>query len=170
MTCRTAGIEHQSLPRFCFNDLHHPISYLDTLLKTGSESIETTLRRRRILFAEFVARMEDTRLPKCVMFGEIVGGAGCVGGQERVWMGCFLDDLRAFGINADQWATAAQDEGEWRKTAEQGAEHFMAKWIVAEKTKAGLRHAVVFPNVTGRTNKRIAQSKRARAGSLALLD
>ena len=37
--------------------------------------------------------MEDTRLPKCVMFGEMVGGAGCVGGQEKEWMGCFLDDL-----------------------------------------------------------------------------
>ena len=34
----------------------HPISYLDTLLKTGSESIGPTLRRRRILFAGFVAR------------------------------------------------------------------------------------------------------------------
>ena len=112
--------------------------------------------------------MEDTRLPKCVMFGEMVGGAGCVGGQEKEWMGCFLDDLRAFGINADQWTTAAQDEGEWRRTVEQGAEHFMAKWIVAEKTKAGLRHAVVCPNVTG-TKKRIAQSKRARADSLALV-
>ena len=30
-------------------------------------------------------------------------------------MGCFLDDLRAFGINADQWTTAAQDEGGWRR-------------------------------------------------------
>ena len=148
----------------------HPIFYLDTLLKTGSESIETTLRRRRILFAGFVARMEDTRLPMCVMFGEMVGGEGCVGGQENEWMGCFLDDLRAFGINADQWTTAAQDEGEYRRTAEQGAEHFMAKWIVAEKTEVGLRHAVVCPNVTGRIKKRIAQSKRARAGSLALVD
>ena len=46
----------------------------------------------------------------------------------------------------------------------------MAKWIVAEKIKAGLRHAVVCPNVTGRTKERIAQSKRARAGSLALVD
>ena len=114
--------------------------------------------------------MEDTRLPKCVMFGEMVGGAGCVRGQEKEWTGCFLDDLRAFGINADQWTTAPQDEGEWRRTAEQEAEHFMAKWIVAEKTKAGLRHAVVCPNVTGRTKKRIAQSKRARAGSLAYVD
>ena len=153
------------------NRADHPISYLDTLLvKTGSESIEETLRRWRILFAGFVARMEDTRLPKCVMFGEMVGGAGCVGGQEKKLMGFFLDDLRAFGINADQWMTAAQDERKWRRTAEQGAEHFMAKYIVAEKTKAGLRHAVVCPNMTGRTKERIAQSKRARAGSLALVD
>ena len=108
--------------------------------------------------------MEDTRLPKCVMVGEMVGGAGCVGGQEKEWMGCFLD------INADQWTTAAEDEGEWRRTGEQGAKHFAAKWIVAEKTKAGLRHAVVCLDVTGRTKERVAQSKRARAGSLALVD
>ena len=43
-----------------------PISYhLGTLIiKTGSESIKATLRRRRILFVEFVARRKDTRLPK----------------------------------------------------------------------------------------------------------
>ena len=117
-------------------------------IKTGSESIEATLRRRRILFAGFVARMEDTRLPKCVMFGELVGGAGCVGGQEKEWMGCSLHDLRAFGTNADQWRTAVQDEGKWRRTAER----FMAKWIAAAKAMAGLRHAVICPNVTGRTS------------------
>ena len=61
----------------------YPISYLDTLIKTGSESIEATLRRRWILFAGFVAPMEDTRLPKCVLFGEMGEGVGCVGGQEK---------------------------------------------------------------------------------------
>ena len=45
--------------------------------------------------------MEDTRLSKCVISRELVGGAGCVGGQGKEWTGCFLDDLRAFGINAD---------------------------------------------------------------------
>ena len=109
------------------NRADHPIFYLDTLIKTESESIKATLRKKRILLAGFVARMEDTRLPKCVVFGELVEGAGCVGGQEKEWMWCFLNDLGAFGINAEQWTTAAQDEGEWRRTAEQGAEHFMAK-------------------------------------------
>ena len=46
----------------------------------------------------------------------------------------------------------------------------MVKWIATEKAKPGLRHAVVCPNVTGRTKERIAQSKRARAGSFALVD
>ena len=49
--------------------------------------------------------------------------------------GCFLDDLNAFGIKGDQWTTAAQDEREWRRTVEQGAEYFMVKWIAAEKAR-----------------------------------
>ena len=55
--------------------------------------------------------MEDTRLPKCVIFGELVGGAGSTGGQEKEWMGCSLDDLRVFGIHPDKWTIATQDEG-----------------------------------------------------------
>ena len=46
----------------------------------------------------------------------------------------------------------------------------MAKWIAVEEVRAGLQHAVVCPNVTGRTKERIAKSKRSRAGSLALFD
>ena len=34
------------------NRADHPISYLDALIKTGSESIEATLRRRRILLRD----------------------------------------------------------------------------------------------------------------------
>ena len=79
------------------------ISYLDALTKKGSKSIEAIIRRRRrILFAGFVAPMKSTRLQKYEIFGELVGGAGCVGEHEKEWMGCLLDDLRAFGINADQ--------------------------------------------------------------------
>ena len=139
-------------------------------MKTGSESIEATLRKRRILFAGFVARMEDTRLPKCVMFGELVGGAVSAEGQEKGWMGCLLDDLRAFGIETDQWRIAAQGAEEWYKIVKQGAEFFMTKWIAAERAKTAMRHAVACSNVTGRTKERVAQSKRAHADLLAIVD
>ena len=94
------------------NRVDHPIFYLDMLIKAGSESMEATIRRRRILFAGFMARMENTRLQKYVMFEELVGGAGCVGCEGKEWAGCFLDDPRAFGINADQRKTATQGERE----------------------------------------------------------
>ena len=43
------------------NRADHTIFYLDTLVKTESESLEATLRRRRILFMGFVARMGRIR-------------------------------------------------------------------------------------------------------------
>ena len=47
----------------------------------------------------------------------------------------------------------------------------MTRWIAAEKVRDGLRHAVAAcPDVTGMTKERIAQSKGARAGSLAIVD
>ena len=73
-------------------------------------------------------------------------------------MGYLLDDLRAFGIKTDQWTIAAQDEGEWHRTAKQGAEFFMTRWIAAERARAALRHAVVSPNVTRRTKERVARA------------
>ena len=53
------------------------------------------------------------------------GGRGLRGGARKRWMG-YLLDLRAFGINADEWMAAVQDEGGWRKTAEQEVNRFMA--------------------------------------------
>ena len=46
----------------------HILSCAKAPLKTDSESVETTVRRRRILFAGFVARMEEERLPRRVKF------------------------------------------------------------------------------------------------------
>ena len=150
------------------NRADHPISYLDTHIKTGSESIEATSSRRRILFAGFVARMEDTKLTKCVMFGELVGGAGCVGGQEKEWMGCFLDDLRAFDINiGGRLQPRTRGNGAerrnilWRNYGEMDHYRGSQGWTTACSRK---------PNMTGRTKERIAQSKRVRAVSLAFVD
>ena len=89
-------------------------------------------------------------------------GCGLRGGQEKEWMGCLLDDLRVFSIDPDKWTITAQDEGEWHWKTKQGAELFMTK----NRARAALRYAESCPNVTGRTQERVAQSKRARTGLL----
>ena len=60
-----------------------PISYLGTPIETGDGNIEAIMLKRRILLSGFGVRMEDTRLPKCVMFGELVGSAGCVERKKK---------------------------------------------------------------------------------------
>ena len=92
------------------------------------------------------------------------------GDKRKNGWGCLLDDFRVFGIDPDKWTIAAKDEGEWHRTVKQGAELFITKWIAADRAKDALRHAVVSPNVTGRIKERVAQSKRARTGSLATID
>ena len=67
--------------------------YADALSKTAFESIEAIVRKQRILFAGFVARMGEERLPQRVMFGELVGGKGYSGGQEKDWMAHLKEDI-----------------------------------------------------------------------------
>ena len=63
----------------------HNLSSADALAQTDSERVEAIVRKRRILFAGFVARMGEERLPQRVMYGEFVGGKGYSGGAgERL--------------------------------------------------------------------------------------
>ena len=96
-------------------------------------------------------------------------GAGYVGGQEK-YDRVFPERLQGFRHQRRPVYDCSPGREGMAQNSGQGPEHFMAKWIVAEKARAGLRHAIVCSNVTGRTKERIAQSKRDRAGSLALVD
>ena len=59
------------------------LSYADALAQTDSESVEAIVRKQRILFAGFVARMGEERLPQRVMFGEFVGVRATQGGKRK---------------------------------------------------------------------------------------
>ena len=66
-------------------DGYHVLSYVDALAKTDCENVETTVRKRRILFAGFVARMGNERLPKRVsdVWGTGGGKGYLVSGRAR---------------------------------------------------------------------------------------
>ena len=59
------------------------LSYADALAKTASESIEAKVRKRRIWYAGFVARMGEERLPQRVMFGSLLGERATQGAKRR---------------------------------------------------------------------------------------
>ena len=97
-----------------------PLSYAETLLRTGcDETVEATVRKRRLCFACFVMRMKDSRLPKRVLLGTLATGKGYRGGEESDWVSHLGEAPVAFGVEEKKegarWQTSAlkQEEG-WR--------------------------------------------------------
>ena len=65
-----------------------------------------------------IARMEDMRLPKRVMFGKLPATRPRHGPRKR-WRGVIMEDLDHLAppVPADKWYTTAQDRPAWRKVA-----------------------------------------------------
>ena len=110
-----------------------------------------------------MARMGDTRLPKCGMLEELVRGAGCVGASKKrgwgvSWTSSELSDdcsPRRGGMAQNGGTRGVTFHGEMDRCRE------VKCWITAS---SGM------PERDGKIKKRMAQIKRARAGSLALVD
>ena len=96
-----------------------------------------------------------------------MGGAGCVGGQEKESMGCFLDDLRAFGTNADQWTTAG---GMAQNGRTRGRTLFHGEMDRCRESQGWTTACSGMPECDGKDQDEDIPSKRTRAGSLALVD
>ena len=74
-------------------------SYNRVLEITGCESIETTLRTIKLLWAGTLLRMSGGRLPKQIVLGNFEGAVRRGrGGEEKEWTDCVQSDIRAFGI------------------------------------------------------------------------
>ena len=68
------------------------LMYVETLKKTQRESIETTIRKRRLLFAGAVQWTTNERLTHRVMFGTMVGGENPGPARpEMNWARCLAD-------------------------------------------------------------------------------
>ena len=104
-------------------------SYNRALEITGCESIETTLRTRRLfLWAGTLLRMSGGRLPKRIVFGNLEGTVRRGrGGKEKEWTVRVQSDNRAFGIAGD-WKSTASKAEVWVETVTEGGRTFIAAW------------------------------------------
>ena len=84
---RLRKVHHQMLLRYLGWQKRkredHILSYANAFLREDSESVETTVRRRRILFAGFAGSMGEEHLPRRVMFGEMLGGIKATSGERN---------------------------------------------------------------------------------------
>eukprot|EP00752_Nemacystus_decipiens_P007608 g6799.t1 len=83
-----------------------PLSYAETLLRTGcEETIEATVRKRRLCFAGFVKRMDDDGLPKRVLLGTLATGKG----RGKKWKASALEQEEWYG-KIEDWGGLVHEE------------------------------------------------------------
>ena len=108
---------------------HRMTSYNRALEITRCESIETTLRTRRLLWSGTLIRMSGGRLPKRIVFGNLEGAVRRGrGAKEKEWTDCVQSDIWAFGITGEDWKATASEAEVWVKAVAEGGRRFMAAW------------------------------------------
>ena len=58
--------------------------------------------------------MSDERIPKVLLYGELVGGKRNVGRPRLRYKDACKRDLRTIGIGVDEWEKLSDDRVEWR--------------------------------------------------------
>jgi hypothetical protein len=119
----------------------HLLAYHEVLARTKCQSIETTILRRRLIWAGKLVRMEDSRLPKAMLFGEMENGQRRQFGQIKKWHHGLADALEKFGIDRSTWVKHATDPESWKNMVDAGATAYMQQWHTARATAARVRRA-----------------------------
>ena len=83
-----------------------------------SEDMVVLLRQRLTRWLGHMARMDDDRAPKCVLFGELPATRPCHGPKRR-WRDVVLSDLESLGVDKT-WCGLAQDRDQWRQQCVRG--------------------------------------------------
>ena len=152
----------------------HGMSYAKALKKAQCESVETTIRKRRLLFAGGVRRAKPERLTRRVMFGTMAGGKNPGPARpEKTWARCLVDDIAvfrakegstknspwSFEVNTVLWPTAAKQTGKWCRGIMKAADGFTARWHTAARWK------IPGYGLQTRTPRRRARRRREESGT-----
>ena len=76
-----------------------------------TEDVTEMLRRHRLRWIGHVARMNNTRIPKQLLFGELMRPRPSHGCKRR-WRDLAVSDLRTAGVS-EMWYEVAQDRKRW---------------------------------------------------------
>ena len=95
------------------------VSNEDVLSRASVPSIESTLLQLQLGWAGHVARMEDTRMPKAVFFGELSTGKRDQGAPKKRYKDQLKKELALAGVPHHSWQQAVSSRDNWRTTYSQ---------------------------------------------------
>lgn len=120
----------------------------EVLEQAGITSIEAMLLKNQLRWAGHVSRMEDHRLPKIALYGELASGHRDRGAPKKRYKDTLRKSLKACNINQNEWSTLAQDRGIWRHTITSASSSFEStrRASLEEKRQRRKTRAATTPN------------------------
>ena len=90
------------------------VSNNEVLARANIPSMFTLLRQRRLRWLGHVYRMEDGRIPKDLLYGELESGSRPIGRPKLRFKDVCKRDMLATGLPTDNWELHAADRSDWR--------------------------------------------------------
>lgn len=90
------------------------------LSRTKVNSLYSTMAKRRLRWLGHVRRMDDGRIPKDLLYGELERGKRKTGRPLLRFKDACKRDMKAFDIAPDDWEKLASDRVQWRSALRSG--------------------------------------------------
>ncbi|CAH1268131.1 TLR1 [Branchiostoma lanceolatum] len=92
------------------------VTNTEVLSRAGLPTMFTLLRQRRLRWLGHVRRMEDGRIAKDLLYGELISGKRRTGRPQLRFKDVCKRDLKALDIDTEHWEDLASDRSRWRCT------------------------------------------------------
>ena len=109
---------------FMFCRFKDKIPDTDVLQKADVPSLMSVLRTRRMRWLGHVSRMDDSRIPKQVLYGELSEGSRTRGRPKLRFKDQCKTTLKELTIDEKEWEVVARDRSEWRYVVQSGARDY----------------------------------------------
>ena len=94
------------------------------LERAGCTSMFTLLKQRHMRWLGHVVRMDDERIPKDLLYRELVQGKRPTGRPQLRFKDVCKRDLKALNIDQNNWEATALRRSAWRQTVQNGLSNF----------------------------------------------
>ena len=108
--------------------------------RAGNPTIESMLLHRQLRWLGHVIRMPHSRLPHCVLYGQLRLGRRSVGGQKKRFKDHIKSILKKCNIPFSRLETLASERSTWRSTCAFGMSFFDDEYDRAAALRRSRRH------------------------------
>ena len=115
------------------------------LSKANLDSISAIVVRNQMRWAGHLVRMDDSRLPKQLFYGELSSGKRSQHKPKKRFKDNVKDNLKLMGIAEDNWEVLAADRDKWRKLIFDGANLYESNRIARAELRRACRKRESLP-------------------------